>query len=152
VSVEVRHWRRQKQLWRWRLEGQWRHQCKWRRQPAPVEKTAAAPVETEVTAPVDEADKPGAQIKNGYELFWQEQNGRKIVGIYFQAKNHSFLSFKLPSTDQYTCSNVAFRTTMGVMKLLLHLLSLITKTCPKGKLVLYVLVLSQLAHTTGSSA
>ena len=52
--------------------GQWRHRRKWRRrqtQPSPVEKTAAASVKTEVAAPVDEADKPGAQIKNGYELF-----------------------------------------------------------------------------------
>jgi hypothetical protein len=39
-----------------------------------------------------------------------------------------------PRSD--TCSIVAFRTMLGEMKLLLHLPSLITKTCPKGKLVL----------------
>jgi hypothetical protein len=42
----------------------------------------------------------------------------------------------LSSPDQCTCSIVAFRPTLGEMKLLLHLLSLITKIRPKGKLVL----------------
>jgi hypothetical protein len=38
--------------------------------------------------------------------------------------------------DQHTCSIAAFRTMPVEMKLLLHLPSLITKTRPKGKLVL----------------
>jgi hypothetical protein len=43
---------------------------------------------------------------------------------------------KLPSPDQHSCSIVAFRTTLGEMKLLLHLPSLITENRPRGKLLL----------------
>ncbi len=56
-----------------------------------------------------------------------------------------------------SCSTVVFRTTHWETTLLLHLLSLITKTRPKSKLVLQStlilwLILSQLANTTGFSA
>ena len=78
------------------------------------------------------------QVKYGYQLFWREQKQMKNCWKLFLDKNRLCLSLKLPSPDQYTCSIVAFRTMLGEMKLLLHLPSLITKTRPKGKLVLYL--------------
>ena len=74
------------------------------------------------------------QVKNGDELFWLEQKWTKNCWTLFLGKK--IPSLKLPFPDQYSCSIVAFRTMLGEMKLLLHLPSLITKTYPKGKLVL----------------
>ena len=60
----------------------------------------------------------------------------KSPDFFLNANNCSCPWFKLSSPDQCTCSIVAFRPTLGEMKLLLHLPSLIIKTRPKGKVVL----------------
>jgi hypothetical protein len=64
------------------------------------------------------------------------KKGRTITRFFLKANNCSCPWFKLSSPDQCTRSIVAFRPTLGEMKLFLHLPSLITKTRPKGELVL----------------
>ena len=72
-------------------------------------------------------------IETGYS---ENGGSKKRTKNHLKANNCLCPWFKLSSPDQCTCSIVAFRPTLGEMKLLLHLLSLITKIRPKGKLVL----------------
>ena len=64
------------------------------------------------------------------------KNGQKIASIINNAKIASNPSLQLSSPDRHTCSTMVFITTLWETTLLLHLLSLITKTRPKSKLVL----------------